>query len=296
MNIAKKAQLGVGVGLRSCHYDWVVRHLPPVAWFEITSENFMISGGRPLGYLDQIREHYPISLHGVSLSLGSMDPTPNDYLNKLSALIERTDPLWVSDHLCWTGVSGMNGHDLWPLPYTQEAMLHLADKISRVQDRLRRQILVENVSTYLEFRQSSMPEWEFLSAVAERADCGILLDINNIFVNAHNHGLDPQAYLRGIPAGRVREIHLAGPSARGNLLIDTHDHPVQPECWRLFDFFLQLGGPRPTLLEWDENIPEFPELHREALKAQERIDRSRKTHGLRPKENPGTVLVPHPSA
>jgi uncharacterized protein (UPF0276 family) len=238
-----------------------------VDWFEIISENFMIDGGRPLWVLDRIREGYPVALHGVSLSLGSIDPTPKNYLHKLKTLIQRVDPLWVSDHLCWTGVHGFNGHDLWPLPYTEESIAHLAQKIGEVQDYLGRQIMVENLSSYIEFKDSTLSEWDFLRGVAQEADCGILLDINNIYVSAHNHRFDARQYVDGIPPEKVFEIHLAGPSRRGDLLIDTHDHPVEEGAWQLYEYFLSRAGPRPTLLEWDDKIPEFPILMEEAGKA-----------------------------
>lgn len=262
-------RLGIGVGLRSCHYDWVLEHRPQVGWFEVISENFMGEGGRPLWVLDRVREAYPISLHGVSMSLGSVDPLDKAYLHQLKKLIQRVDPLWVSDHLCWTGIHGYNGHDLWPLPYTEETLHHLVDKIGQVQEFLGRQIMVENLSSYVEFKASEMTEWEFLSAVAQEADCGILLDINNIYVSAHNHRFDGRTYLDHMPPERIFEIHLAGPSRRGDLLVDTHDHPVQEGAWDLYRYFIARAGERPTLLEWDDKIPEFPVLLLEAEKARE---------------------------
>ena len=271
MSLHNQASPGVGVGLRSCHYEWVLEHRPPVGWFEVISENFLVPGGKPLWYLEQTRKHYPVALHGVSMSLGSADPTPLDYLRKLKELIQRIAPLWVSDHLCWAGIHGNYGHDLWPLPYTEETLAHVVEKIERVQNFLGRRILIENLSTYIEFKHSEMTEWDFLSEIAERADCGILLDINNIYVSAHNHGIDARAYLDRVPAARVREIHLAGPSQRGSMLVDTHDHPVVEEAWRLYDYFLAAKGPRPTLLEWDDKIPSFPELLAEAGKAGARL-------------------------
>lgn len=250
----------------------------------------MAPGGRPLWVLDQVRKDYPIALHGVSMSLGSKDPTPRDYLKKLKSLNKRIEPLWISDHLCWTGIHGNNSHDLWPLPYTNEAIQHLVEKIQRVQEALGRQIVIENLSTYVEFKFSEMTEWEFLAEVARRADCGILLDINNIFVSAHNHGFDPLRYIDHIPKERVFEIHLAGPSRKGNILVDTHDHPVTEECWSLYDYFLKNFGPRPTLLEWDGNIPEFPVLFEEAMKAKRKIEKyeTQSTNDTR------AVLATHP--
>jgi hypothetical protein len=266
-----------------------------VAFFEVHSENFMMAGGKPLRVLDQVKENYPLSLHGVSLSLGSIDPTPPDYLKKLKELIQRVDPLFVSDHLCWSGVSGNFGHDLWPLPYTEEAIRHVVRKIAEVQDYLKRPIMIENVSTYAEFSHSEMSEWEFLSEVACRADCGILLDINNIYVSAHNHGLDPYRYLEAMPDERVFEIHLAGPSPRGELLVDTHDHPVLPEVWKLYEYYLKKSGPRPTLLEWDEKIPAFPVLYEEAKKAETRIQALGSNDELRSRNDSKIVLGAHPS-
>jgi len=297
-NLSKKNQerLGAGVGLRNCHYEWVLKHRPQVAWFEIISENFMAPGGKALWYLDQIREDYPLSLHGVSMSLGSKDSTPKPYLEKLRALIKRVKPLWVSDHLCWTGIHGKNGHDLWPLPYTGETLRHLVKKIKRVQESLGRQILIENLSTYIEFRHSEMPEWEFLRTVAEEANCGILLDINNIFVSAHNHGFDAKDYLDYIPPERVFEIHLAGPSVRDQMLVDSHDHPVRQEVWDLYEHWLKKSGSCPTLLEWDDKIPSFPRLYEEAMKAQDRMDRLELIHEMESEKNSGAVLAANSSA
>ncbi|MBI3785275.1 MAG: DUF692 domain-containing protein [Deltaproteobacteria bacterium] len=260
-------RLGYGVGLRTKHYSEILGIWPRVDWFEIISENFMVRGGRPLHVLEQVRNHYPIVLHGVSLSIGSADGLDFDYLGRLRALAERFDPAWVSDHLCWTGVGGHNLHDLLPLPYTEEAIDHVAERVKRVQDFLGRQILLENVSTYLEFQQSTMPEWEFLTAVVEQADCGILLDVNNIYVSAFNHGYDPQAYLNGVPAGRVHQFHLAGHTDRGTFLHDTHDHPVIPAVWDLYADAVRRFGSVSTLVEWDDHIPPFAEVLAEAEKA-----------------------------
>lgn len=264
-------KLGLGLGLRTTHYSFVLEHLPPVDWFETVSENFMGHnyqiGGKPLATLEKIREHYPIVLHGVSLSLGSVDPLNQNYLNCLKKLVERIEPSLVSDHLCWTGVNGENVHDLLPLPYTGEALDHLVDRIRRVQDFLGRRILVENVSSYLTYRHSEMPEWEFLAEVAKRSDCGLLLDINNIYVSSVNHGFDPEAYLAAIPADRIGQFHLAGYTDNGNHLVDTHDQPVSEAVWALYERALRRYGIKNTLLERDDNIPEFAELQRELARA-----------------------------
>ena len=219
-------QLGFGLGLRSDHYQAILDESPRVDWFEALSENYMVGGGKPLRWLERIRERYPVVLHGVSLSIGSSDPLDLDYLRELKALAERARPAWISDHLCWTGIAGRNLHDLMPLAHTEEAVHHVAARIREVQDFLGRRILLENVSTYVEFKHSALREWDFLAAVAEEADCVLLLDVNNIYVNGRNHGFDPLRYLDAVPAHRVQQIHLAGHSRNGELLIDTHDHPV----------------------------------------------------------------------
>ncbi len=252
--------LGFGVGLRREHYLHVLEQRPPVDWFEIISENFMCAGGRPLEVLDEVRAHYPIVMHGVSMSIGSADPLDHSYLLSLKRLAERVRPAWISDHLCWTGVGGRNLHDLLPLPCTEEAIAHVVERVRAVQDFLGRRILLENVSSYLQYRASAMPEWEFLAAVAERADCAILLDINNVFVNAFNHGFDAAAYLDAIPPERVAQFHLAGHSDRGGWLLDSHDHPVREEVWDLYRYTARRFGAVSTLIEWDDNIPEFEVL------------------------------------
>jgi uncharacterized protein len=252
--------LGFGVGLRTKHYSDVLGKWPAVDWFEVISENFLVPGGRPLHVLEQVRGHYPIVLHGVSLSIGSTDPLDRNYLRRLGDLARRYAPAWISDHLCWTGVGGHNLHDLLPLPYTEETIEHVSGRVRQVQDSLGRRILLENVSTYLQFAHSTMPEWEFLSHVVERADCGILLDINNIFVSAFNHGFSPMQYLAGIPAARVQQFHLAGYSDRGAFLHDTHDHPVSDPVWDLYAEAVRRFGQISTLVEWDDHIPDFPVL------------------------------------
>ncbi len=259
--------LGYGVGLRTPHYAHVLEHRPAVDWFEVISENFMVAGGRPLHTLARVRADYPIVLHGVSLSIGSADPLDRDYLGRLRALVDRFEPAWLSDHLCWTGVGGHTTHDLLPLPYTEEALAHVVGRVCQVQDVLGRQIALENVSSYLTFCDSAMREWEFLSAVAERADCAILLDVNNIYVSARNHGFDPRGYLAGVPGDRVVQFHLAGHSDHGTHLLDTHDHPVCDAVWTLYAEAVRRFGAASTLIEWDDHIPPFDRLHAEARQA-----------------------------
>lgn len=260
MNRAEFPFLGFGVGLRREHYLHVLERSPRVDWFEIISENFMVGGGRPLEVLEEVRARYPVVMHGVSMSIGSADPLDRGYLRALGRLAGRIKPAWISDHLCWTGVGGRNLHDLLPLPYTDEAIAHVSGRVREVQDFLGRRILLENVSSYLQYRASTMPEWEFLAAVAEHADCGILLDVNNIFVSAFNHGFDPIAYLDGIPAQRVAQFHLAGHSDHGAYLLDTHDHPVCEEVWALYEHAVRRFGAVSALIEWDDNLPEFEVL------------------------------------
>ncbi len=247
--------LGFGLGLRKDHYETILNESPPVDWFEALTENYLVPGGKPLYYLERIREHYPMVLHGVSLNIGSADPLDHNYLAQLKALVRRIEPVWVSDHLCWTGLHGVNAHDLLPLPYTEEAVEHVAQRVLQVQDCLGRRILMENVSSYLGYRGSSMSEWEFLSAVAERADCLILLDINNIHVSAANHGFDPLDYLDGVPAKRVQQHHLAGHTDFGNYIIDTHDADVIDPVWDLYAEAVRRFGQVSCMIERDYNIP-----------------------------------------
>jgi uncharacterized protein (UPF0276 family) len=259
--------LGHGIGLRPPHYPHVLDGTLAADWLEVISENFMLRGGRPLAVLERARALAPVVLHGVSLSLGSVDPLNRDYLRELRALADRIEPAWVSDHLCWGGARGHYAHDLLPLPYTEEAVVHVADRIRVVQDHLGRRILVENVSSYLAWRESTMPEWEFLAAVAERADCGILLDVNNVHVSAVNHGFDAETYLDAMPAARVGQIHLAGHDDRGSHLIDTHDHPVAAAVWRLYRHAVARLGRVSSLVEWDDRIPPLATLLAEAARA-----------------------------
>jgi len=270
MNRADFASLGFGVGLRRPHYSHVLQTRPKMDWFEAISENFMVDGGRPLEVLEGVRNNYPIVLHGVSLSIGSADPLNRDYLRKLAALARRFEPAWISDHLCWTGIGGRNVHDLLPLPYTEEAVSHVASRVRQVQEMLGRHILLENVSSYLTFAHSTLSEWEFLSAVAEEADCAILLDINNIYVSAFNHGFEAERYLEAVPAERVVQFHLAGHSDHGSYLLDTHDHPVCEAVWALYEKAVRRFGPAATLIEWDDHIPDFATLAAAADQARRR--------------------------
>jgi len=259
--------LGHGVGLRTTHFPQVLDGRARVDWFEAVSENFMIDGGRPLAVLERARASCPVVLHGVSLSLGSTDPLSERYLRALRALVDRIVPSWVSDHLCWGSVGGHYAHDLLPLPYTEEALEHVVARVETVQNRLGRQILIENVSSYLTFAHSAMPEWEFLAAVAERADCGILLDVNNVYVSAVNHGFDAERYVLAMPPDRVGQIHLAGHSDKGTHLLDTHDGHVVPAVWDLYRLAVRRCGRVSTLIEWDDRIPEWGVLCAEAERA-----------------------------
>ena len=261
------ANLGLGVGLRTVHFAHILRHWPAVAWFEIISENFMDSGGRPRFILEQIAERYPIVMHGVSLSIGSSDPLDFEYLTKLKRLATHVRACWVSDHLCWTGVAGMNTHDLLPLPLNEESLRHVAERVKIVQDFLERPLVLENPSTYVGFAASTMTEWEFLSRLGADTGCGLLLDVNNVYVSSVNHDYDPVEYLRAIPPERVVQIHLAGHTHCGTHLIDTHDGRVAAAVWELYRLAHQRTGGVATLLEWDAKIPDFAEVHAEVLKA-----------------------------
>lgn len=263
---------GVGLGLRSVHYSHILENRPKLSFFEIISENYMGTaagtGGRPSRILDQIRADYPIVMHGVSMSIGSTDRVAPDYLKKLKALADKIEPLWISDHFCWTGVNGENLHDLLPLPYTEETVKHVTEQVKRVQDFLGRRILLENLSSYVEFKHSEMTEWECLAEICRRADCLMLLDVNNIHVSAVNHKFNGLDYLNGIPVDRVRQIHLAGYSDMGTHLIDTHDHEVSDPVWKLYQAAIERFGAVPSMIEWDDNIPTFEKLHAEAKKAE----------------------------
>jgi len=259
--------LGTGVGLRAEHYEHILAQRPAVDWFEALTENYLDTGGRPLHVLEEVRRDYPLALHGVALSIGGADALDATYLTRLRALVERLAPALVSDHLCWTGVDGRPLYDLLPLPYTEEALAHVVGRVRQVQDVLGRRIAIENPSTYVGFRHSTMPEWEFLTAVATQADCGILLDVNNVYVSARNLGFDPRAYLAAVPAARVAYVHLAGFSDRGTFLFDTHDAPVHEDVWALYRDAVARYGMRSTLIEWDAHLPPFERLQAEAGRA-----------------------------
>jgi hypothetical protein len=267
MNLFNLPDLGIGVGLRTVHFGHILTRRPAVDWFEVLSENFMDTRGRPLWVLDQVAERYPIALHGVSMSIGSTDPLDREYLRKLKALAERTRAHWVSDHLCWTGVAGRNVHDLLPMPYTEEALRHTAARVRQVSEILERPLVLENPSSYVEFAASSMAEWEFLSRLGEEADCGLLLDVNNVYVSAFNHGFDPRVYIDNVPADRVVQYHVAGHTNKGTHILDSHSDHAVAEVWELFRRSCRRTGNVSTLYEWDEDIPDFEVLHAEALKA-----------------------------
>jgi len=263
------ANLGLGVGLRTVHFSYILHEQPAVDWFEIISENFMDSGGRPRYILEQIAERYQVVMHGVSLSIGSDDPLNLDYLGKLKRLAAEVKARWVSDHLCWTGVAGRNTHDLLPIPLNEATLAHVADRVRTVQEFLQRPLVLENPSTYVGFADSTMTEWEFLTRLSEQTDCGLLLDVNNVYVSSVNHDFDPTEYIRNIPHHRVVQFHLAGHTNCGTHLIDTHDGEVIDPVWELYRLAHQLTGGASTLLEWDAKIPAFPQVHAEVLKARD---------------------------
>ena len=252
--------LGFGLGLRTQHYEAVLAERPRVDWFEVLTENYLVAGGKPLHFLARIREQYPIALHGVSLSIGSTDVLDHEYLEQIRSLAARFEPAWISDHLCWTGVAGRNTHDLLPLPYTEEALRHVIERVGAVQDILGRRLVLENVSSYVSFAASTLREWEFLRAVAEGADCLILLDVNNVYVSSINHEFDPLTYLAALPAARVQQIHVAGHQDLGTHLIDTHDRPVSAAVWDLYTEAVRRFGAVSTSLERDAAIPSLAEL------------------------------------
>jgi uncharacterized protein (UPF0276 family) len=262
----------VGIGLRIPHYRHILEKKPVVDWFEIISENYMIDGGRPLTVLDQILEQYRVVQHGVSMYFGSAERLNHEHLRRLKDLVRRTKTPWLSDHLCWGSVDGRYTHDLLPMPYTWEAAANTADKIRQVQDFVEVPVVVENVSSYAEYHVSEMTEWEFLNEVVEKADCGILLDVNNIYVSSQNHEFDPLTYVNAVPAERVAQIHIAGHSRYEKYILDTHDHPVIDPVWALYARAIERCGPTATLLEWDDKIPSFDEVHAEAMKAAQYLD------------------------
>ncbi len=251
---------GFGLGLRTEHYRDFIDSRPAVDWLEVISENYLVPGGKPLAMLDQIRRDHPMVMHGVSLSIGSTNPLDLEHLRALKTLAARIEPAWVSDHLCWTGVDHHNLHDLLPMPYTEAALAHLVSRVQQVQDTLGRRLLLENVSSYVTFEADEMSEWEFIAALAERADCELLLDVNNVYVSARNHGFDPRRFIDAIPRARVRQIHLAGHEDHGTHVIDTHDHPVCGAVWALYGYTVQRLGAVPTMIERDDHIPPLAEL------------------------------------
>ncbi len=258
---------GVGIGLRSCHYRRILQERPAIGWLEVLIDNYMGEGGQPLYYLDQISQHYPLSFHSVGLSLGSADPLDREYLKRLRKLVGRFSPALVSDHLCWGAVGGVHAHDLLPLPFTMDNARYVAGRIQTVQDYLGRPLLIENVSSYLQYTDDAMAEWEFLCEILCLSGCGLLCDVNNIYVSACNHDFDPLRYLDALPAAQVAEIHLAGHRDEGTHLLDTHGAPVCDAVWELYRGALRRFGPVPTLIEWDTDIPELPVLLAEADKA-----------------------------
>lgn len=254
-NSILQPHLGFGLGLRREHYDDLISGQIAVDWLEILSENYMVPGGKPLFYLDKICAHYPVVMHGVSLSIGSVDPLNKVYLRELKHLADRIQPKWISDHLCWTGIGGINLHDLMPLPYTEEALQHIVTRVTQVQDFLGQRILLENVSSYLSYPHSTISEWEFLRELANQSDCLILLDINNIQVSAHNHNFNPLTYLNAMPAERIQQIHLAGHANKGGYSIDTHDHEIVSDVWSLYAEAITKFGPISTMIERDDDVP-----------------------------------------
>ncbi|NQZ05784.1 MAG: DUF692 domain-containing protein [Algicola sp.] len=259
----KKQNLGFGLGLRTDHFHHVIEHKPKVDWFEVISENFMVGGGKPRHYLETIRQDYPIVMHGVSMSIGSTDPLNMDYLKSLRTLAAEIQPAWISDHLCFTTIGGVNSHDLLPMPYTEEALKHVVERIKQVQDFLGRQMLLENASSYLTYQSDEMSEWEFINQICQQADCLMLFDVNNIYVSARNHGFDPMEYVQAVDPNRVQQIHLAGHTDYGDYVIDTHDQAVRDPVWQLYKETIKLMGPVSTMIERDDNIPPFAELEKE---------------------------------
>ena len=288
--------LGDGVGLRSVHFPFL-RHTPPqnwgVDWFEIITENYFDSFGWAADMLDHVRAQRPVVMHGVSLSIGSSHPLDLNYLHKVRNLADRIQPQWISDHLCWTGINGVNTHDLLPMPLTEESLTHTARRIHQVQDALARPLIVENPSSYLEFNDSTIPEPVFLKRLTEITGCGLLLDVNNVFVSATNHGFDPVAYLDALPADKIVQVHLAGPTECGGYLIDTHDQPVAAQVWPLYARVHQMTGGVSTLLEWDAHIPEFPDLVGELAKAKA-IREGRTVTALPPQPSVGGQAISTP--
>jgi len=289
--------LGFGVGLRRPHFQYILENFPEVDWFEVISENYIDTYGWPRYVLDQVKERYPVVMHGVSLSIGSTDPLNIDYLKKLKALAREIKPAWVSDHLCWTGVLGHTTHDLLPVALNEASLKHIVERIKKVQDILERPLVLENPSSYLQFADDTMSEWEFISEMANASNCGLLLDVNNVYVSSVNHSFDPVEYIESIPHERVVQFHLAGHTDLGTHIIDTHDGRVVDPVWELYRLANQLCGGVSTLLEWDENIPTFPEMHDEVLKAKNYVQGKvnlEKARERAPQEETKAESVPHP--
>lgn len=294
-------KLGLGLGLRSQHFNHILEHNPPVDWFEIISENFMDSYGRPRHILHQIAEKYPVVMHGVSMSIGSIDSLDFDYLKKLKALADEINPQWISDHLCWTGVLTVNSHDLLPIPLNEETLHHVCERIRIVQDFLERPLILENPSTYLSFEQSTMKEWEFLSYMTQETNCGLLLDVNNVYVSGFNNDFDPITYIENLPHDKIVQMHLAGHQHCGDYIIDTHDREVTNQVWELFRIAWKKTGGVASLLEWDGNIPEFEVYFKELQKAKQfmsgesitRLDDSIETADKNAVSNPINFMVPN---
>ncbi|MFT4623613.1 MAG: hypothetical protein ACI8PZ_002269 [Myxococcota bacterium] len=287
----------LGLGLGSVHFDHILEHRPDVGFFEIISENFMHSGGRPRQVVRRVAEHYPLVMHGVSMSIGSTAPLDRDYLHRLKALADELQPLWVSDHLCWTDVGGVNTHDLLPMLLTEETLDHVAARVHAVQEVLGRPLVLENPSSYLEFCHSTVPEWEFLAALCERTGCQLLLDVNNVFVSASNHGFDPVAYIEALPHDRIVQLHLAGHRELDGVRIDTHDGPVIDPVWALFNLAWRRTGGVAAMVEWDGDTPPFERLHAEILEARRHMGAAAQTRGAVPAtgdavSNPVGFLVP----
>lgn len=269
MALREFPNLGIGLGLRIPHYEDIFRLQPDVDWFEIISENYMVDGGKPLEHLERILERYPVVQHGVSLAIGSAAPLDFDYLRRLKALTKKTKTPWVSDHLCWGRLPGAHFHDLLPLPYTKEVINYVSERARIVQDYLELPFALENLSSYVAFQQDEIPEWEFYSAIVEKADIYMMLDVNNIYVSSRNHGFDPKQYYENVPLERVLQIHMAGHCDYGDYVLDTHDNYVRNEVWDLYAEIYPRTKGVSTLLEWDDNIPSFEETWAEALKAKQ---------------------------
>lgn len=261
--------LGFGLGLRPDYYEEILLHKPQLDWFEILTENYLVPGGKPLYYLDKIREYYPLVMHGVSLSLGSSDPLDFEYLEQVKKLASRVEPAWISDHLCWTGVQGINVHDLLPIPYTYQAIHHISSRIQQIQDYLARPVLIENVSSYLTYKQSELTEWDFIAEIVKRTGCHVLLDVNNVYVSSVNHQFNPMEYINSMPAEHVAQIHLAGHSNHGDYIVDTHDAPVIAPVWELYEATIKRLGLVSTMVERDDNMPPLADLLSEINHARE---------------------------